>query len=252
MEKTVLVPTERLLEEPYISIFCYPRPSRTEAAKRLKALEKLSVTAVSFEGEKRVFDMRVLGKGYVGIVVAAYVNDEKIALKIRRVDADRASMEREAALLEKANSVGVGPRMLYVSKDFVLMKFVDGSLLPEWLEKKRSKTIVKTVLREVLEQCLRLDSVGLDHGELSNAPKHVIVDKENKPVIVDFETASLSRRPSNVTALCQFLFIGSGVAMTVAKKLGRLDKKAIVEVLRVYKNDRSSENFGHVLTACGL
>lgn len=252
MDKTVLVPTKRLLEEPYITIFCYPRPNRTEAAKRLKALEKLGVTAVSFEGEKRVYEVRVLGKGYVGIVVAAYVNDEKIALKIRRVDADRTSMEREAELLEKANSVGVGPRLLGVSKDFVLMKFVDGSLLPEWLEKKRSKTIVKTILRDVLGQCLRLDSIGLDHGELSNAPKHVVVDKDNKPVIVDFETASLSRRPSNVTGLCQFLFIGSGVAKIVARKLGRRSKKAIIEALRVYKNDRSSENFKHVLVACEL
>jgi len=252
LEKSVLVPAEKLLEEPYITLFCYPRPNRTEAAKRLKALEKLGVTAVSFEGDKRVYEVRVLGKGYVGIVVAAYVNDEKIALKIRRVDADRASMEREAELLEKANSVGVGPQLLGVSKDFVLMKFVDGMLLPEWLEKKRSKTTVKTTLNDVLGQCLRLDSIGLDHGELSNAPKHVIVDKDNKPVIVDFETASLNRRPSNVTGLCQFLFIGSGVAKAVARKLGRRNKKAIIEALRVYKNDRNSENFGHVLATCGL
>jgi putative serine/threonine protein kinase len=161
-------------------------------------------------------------------------------------------MQREAELLKKANSVEVGPQLLGSSKDFVLMEFVDGSLLPEWLEKKRSKTIVKTTLHDVLGQCLRLDSIGLDHGELSNAPKHVIVDNDNKPVIVDFETASLNRRPSNVTGLCQFLFIGSGVAKAVARKLGRRNKKAIIEALRVYKNERSSENFGHVLAACGL
>lgn len=252
MDKTALVSTERLVEEPYVSILCYPRPTKAEAEKRLKRLEKLGVMAVSFEGEKRVSDVRVLGKGYVGIVVAAYVNDEKVALKIRRVDADRVSMEREAELLKKANSVGVGPRLMGASKDFILMQFVDGTLLPEWLKKRRSRPIMKIALRDVLTQCLHLDSVGLDHGELSNAPKHVIVDKDNKLVIVDFEAASLNRRPSNVTALCQFLFIGSGVAKIVARKLGRLDKNAIVEALKVYKNDRSPENFGHVLTTCGL
>jgi len=137
-----------------------------------------------------------------------------------------------------------------VSKDFLVMEFVDGNLLPEWLVKTRSKRHVKTILREILEQCWQLDRIGLDHGELSHAPKHIMVNREGRPVLVDFETASMNRRSSNVTSICQFLFLGSEVAEIIAKKIGVIDKNDIVEALRRYKKDSNRERFELVLSAC--
>lgn len=252
LEKTLKITLEKLSEEPYASVICYPRPSKTELKRRLKELQKLGVKALVFSGEKRAFNVPVLGKGYVGIVTIAYVNGEKAALKIRRVDADRTQMQHEAEMLRKANSVNVGPKFLCVSKNFLLMQFIDGDLLPEWLEKRREKAQVRKVLREVLEQCWRLDKIGLDHGELSYAPKHVIIDKEGKPFVVDFETASLNRKSSNVTSICQFLFISSVVAKKVAERLSEKGREATIDALRRYKNERVRENFEKVLEVCGL
>jgi len=246
------VTVEKLSEEPYASILCYPRPCKAEVRKRLVELRRLGVTAVEFCGEKEAFGIHVLGKGCVGIVTIAYVNGEKVALKIRRVDADRKGMQREAEMLRKANSVSVGLKLLGVSANFLVMQFVDGELLPEWLRTRRSKAEVRTVLRDVLEQCWRLDAAGLDHGELSHAPKHVIVGKNDVPFIVDFETASVNRRPSNVTSVCQFLFLSGEVAGLVVKKLDVKDKEAVVDALRCYKRDRTRENFEWVLEVCGL
>ncbi|MGC9346445.1 MAG: RIO1 family regulatory kinase/ATPase [Candidatus Bathyarchaeales archaeon] len=251
MEKALVINLEKLSEKPYASIICYPRPSKAEIKKRLKELQKLGVKAIEFSGEKEAFNIPVLGKGYVGIVTIAYRNGEKMALKIRRVDADRSRMQHEAEMLKKANSVRVGPKLLGVSKNFLLMQFIDGDLLPKWLEKRREKAQVRKVIREVLEQCWRLDKAGLDHGELSHAPKHIIINKRGKPCIVDFETASIIRKPSNVTSICQFLFISGTVAKKVAEKLGEKDKKTMIDVLRRYKNDRTRENFERVLEVCG-
>jgi putative serine/threonine protein kinase len=252
LKTTLTITIENLSEEPYASIICYPKTSKTELKKRLKELQKLGMESLEFSGEKEAFSIPVLGKGCVGIVTIAYRNGEKAALKIRRVDADRARMQQEAKMLKKANSVHVGPRLLSVSKNFLLMQFIDGDLLPKWMEKRKQKALMVKILREVLEQCWRLDIVGLDHGELSHAPKHIIIDKKSKPFIVDFETASLNRKPSNVTSICQFLFISGVVAEKVAEKLGEKDKKAIIEVLRRYKSDRTRENFETVLEACSL
>jgi len=243
---------EKLGEEPYASIICYPRSNGTELKKRLKELRKLGVEALEFSGGKEAFGVAVLGKGCVGIVTIAYRNGEKVALKIRRVDADRIMMQREAKMLRKANSARVGPRLLGVSKNFLLMQFIEGDLLPDWLERKSKKALMKRVLRDVLEQCWRLDNAGLDHGELSHAPKHVIIDAKRVPFIVDFESASLNRRPSNVTSICQFLFLSGVVAEKVAAMLGEKDEKAIVRVLRDYKSDRSRRNFERVPGICGL
>jgi putative serine/threonine protein kinase len=246
------IPVERLSEEPYASILCYPKPSKAELKKRLKELRKLGVEALEFSGEKEAFGIPVLGKGYVGLVAIAYMDAAKVAVKIRRIDADRSQMRREAGMLKKANSVNVGPRLLCASKNFLVMQFVDGVLLPRWLERRVGKARVRKVLREVLEQCWRLDEAGLDHGELSHAPKHIIINGEDNPFIVDFETASVNRRTANVTSICQFLFIGGLVAEKVAKKLGERNKRTLIEALRRYKRHKTRENFERVLEVCGL
>jgi putative serine/threonine protein kinase len=252
LEGAVPLDIDTLKDEPYASIICYPRSDRAELRKRLKELWRLQVKAVEFSGEKQVFNLSVLGKGCVGVVVKAYWKNEAVAMKIRRIDADRSMMRHEAEMLGKANSVHVGPQFLAVSENFLLMQFVDGVLLPEWLKKRRKRTRLRTVLYEILEQCWRLDNACLDHGELSHAPKHVIVDGKEKPFIVDFETASVNRRPSNTTAICQFLFLNSETACRIVELLGQRDKKAVIEALRQYKRKMSRENFEKILEVCGL
>lgn len=252
MKKPFKIGNEKLGEEPYSSIICYPKSSKAELRKRLAELSELGVTALEFTGEREVFNVPVLGKGCVGIVIVAHRDRERAALKIRRVDAGRSQMQREAEMLRTSNSVSVGPKLLCASKNFLLMQFVDGDLFPQWLEKCNEKTRVRRLLREILEQCWCLDKAGLDHGELSYAPKHIIVDKADKAFIVDFETASVNRKPSNVTSVCQFLFISGVVAEKVHEKLGRKDKKAIIETLKRYKRNKTREKFERVLEACSL
>lgn len=131
------------------------------------------------------------------------------------------------------------------------MQFIEGTLLPLWLERRVGKTQLKTVLRELLEQCWRLDKARLDHGELSHAPKHIIIDPKNRAVIVDFETSSAKRKPSNVTSMSQFLFM-SEISPTIKGELSIKSTENIVDSLRLYKHDMNRENFLQVLKSCGL
>lgn len=241
-----------LREKPYPRILCYPKPSKVELKARLKELEELGVKALEFCGDKEAFNTPVLGKGYVGIVVMAHSDFGRVALKIRRVDTGPRRIKHEAEMLRIANSVNVGPEFLGVSENFLLMQFIDGALIPKWLEHHEENTRTKVLLRDVLEQCWRLDKAGLDHGELSHAPKHILIDREDRPFIVDFEGASINRRPSNVTSICHFLFLSGLVAERVAKNLRVKDGKALIEALRSYKKNRNRGDFGRVLAACGL
>jgi putative serine/threonine protein kinase len=251
METPLTVLTENLWEEPYASILCYPKPSEAEVQKRLLELRQHGVEAMEFAGKASAFNVPVLGKGFVGIVVAAHLDGQRVALKIRRVDADRLALQDEAQMLAKANTVQVGPRLIGVSKNFLLMQLIDGAVIPEWLNVHKEQAYVRGVLNDVLEQCWRLDTAGLDHGELSRAPKHIIVDKQHKPWIVDFETASDNRKPANITSVCQYLFIGGGaVAGAVAEALGERSRERIIEALRRYKKARTRENFDRVKQIC--
>jgi putative serine/threonine protein kinase len=226
-----------------------------ELENRLNELQKLMITALEFSGTVQVDGVQVLGKGHVGIVVRAYRNDELVAIKIRRTDADRLTMQREAEMLRKANAISVGPRLLETTENFLLMEYIEGTLLPEWVTRVRGaseRSRLHYVLRSVLAQAWRLDQAGLDHGELSNAPRHIIVGKNDKPCLLDFETASTLRRVANVTSLCQYLLLRSSIADLVEKKLGLIDKDGVVDALREYKFGRSRENFQKILAASGV
>jgi len=239
-----------LRERKHCKVLCYPRFEQEELEKRLKELERLGVQALEFTGKKSVFDVPVLGKGCVGIVVVAYTRFGRAALKIRRVDADRKGMFHEGEMLKRANAIEVGPKLLEISENFLLMELVEGTHFPEWIESLGEREVqsrVCLVLKDILEQCYRLDKAGLDHGELSNAPKHIIVDTDDHPFLVDFETASINRRVSNVTSVCQYLFLGSQIAEKVKEKLGKVDEKQLINALRAYKRERTKENFEKLL-----
>lgn len=255
MQESETVSLEELDNEKYARVLCYPRCNSLETAKRIRELKRLGVRTIEFSGEKRAFNMPVLGKGCVGLVVVANTETGRVALKIRRVDADRKGMEHEAEMLKKANSIGIGPRFIGFDEDFLLMEFIEGVLLPKWvanLKGRGAKKRIRSVLRDILEQCWKLDKAGLDHGELSRAPKHIIIDEEDKARIVDFETASLMRRVSNVTSSCQFLFIGSQLAKTLKRKLGEIENEALITALRNYKLNGTEENCFRVLQVCRL
>jgi putative serine/threonine protein kinase len=151
-------------------------------------------------------------------------------------------------MLAKANSVNVAPKIVASSKNFLLMQLVDGGLFVDWLENQRDRAVVREVLVDVLEQCWRLDEAGLDHGELSKAPKHLLLDKAGKPFIVDFETASVERRAINVTSICQFLFMGnSSAAQMLGGVFGERNRAELTAALKAYKKGGNRSNFETII-----
>ena len=248
-----LVPVSKLVQEPYSLILGYPKATKRELTKRLAELKKLGVTQVSFEGETILNNIPVLGKGYVGVVVLSKLGKKVVALKIRRIDSSRSGMKREAKLLKLANKVNVGPKLVDSSKNFIIMEYMEGKKIIDWVKELKgrgSAAKLKTVIKKILEDCHNLDKLHLDHGELSYIHKHVIVGKS--PCIIDFESASPNRRTSNVTSATQSIFIGSGLSNLVKKIIKAPDKKKLIISLKKYKHDHSRENFDEVLKILGL
>lgn len=247
LEQTNLhsVRTSELAEEPYGSVLCYPTAGKAELEDRIRELASMGVVEMIFEGKSKVGRLGLLGKGCVSIVVKAMLGDKVVALKIRRIDADRPSMEREATLLELANGVGVGPKLHTVSRNFLTMDVVNGVKITEWMSCNPDAMMIRNVVLQVLEQCFRLDSIGLDHGELSNGSKHMMIG--SGATIIDFESASTGRRVANVTSAAQYLLIGSPLAARVRDAL-RLDSRdGMINCLRKYKDERSRKNFESLL-----
>ena len=252
----MLVEVKKLAEKPFSLVLAYPRPDEAVLRDRLRQLKELGITHVEFCGRKSIGKLNVLGKGHVGVVLAARTKSGlKVALKVRRVDADREDLGHEAEMLKLANSVGVGPKLLAHTSDIIVMEFIEGQHLPEWLSAGPSKEQVLDVLRKLFVKCWKLDQIGLDHGELSRAHSHVLVEPKGlsvfEPRLVDFESASTERRPSNLTSICQYVFIG-GLSGLVARILGLPDREELIRALRAYKARMGRDELDRVLAACGL
>jgi len=195
----------------------------------------------------------VLGKGCVGIVTRALLDNKPVALKIRRGDADRATMVDEGRLLRLANSVGVGPGLISATKNFLVMEFFDGLPLFRWVDRlsTRNGSRVRSVLNQLLADCFRLDAIGLDHGELSHAPRNVLVNRSGRACVVDFESASTTRRVANVTSLLQYFLFGK-ISRRIRAVRKFPDRRTVVRLLSGYKAEQSVESFQALLRLLDL
>jgi putative serine/threonine protein kinase len=222
-------------------------------------MESLGITSIILGGKTIVNGAHIAGKGSVGIVVKSKVGSKVCALKIRRTDADRNTMKEESRFHKIANSIGVGPHLEGQTKNLIVMEYIRGEYIVDWIvgntnnnnnSKDKRRKMCK-VTRSILEQCFRLDGVGLDHGELSRLIRHVIVS-DYYPYIIDFESASTIRKTSNVTSAVQSIFLYGIVANNMRKMFGNIDKERVVHALRTYKHFQSRSNFDAVLYSLSI
>jgi len=240
---------KKFSEKPYAGILGYPKATNHQIKLRINELEKLKIKSISLVGPTTIGKLAILGKGYVGVVVLAKKGNKQVALKIRRIDSQRKEMKSEAILLKLANSVNVGPKLFDSSKNFLIMEYVEGEKISEWINTIKGSGSVKKlklIIKQVLEDCYKLDQIGFDHGELSNISKHVIVGKTNS-ILIDFESSSTKRKPSNVTSVTQAIFIGSGISKKTQKIYKNPSKEKIINVLKQYKQEKTQENFENLL-----
>ena len=242
-----------ITEPPHSNIWVYPRGTKAQIKSRIKELESLGVESVSFQGELKIDTINVLGKGYVGIVVLCKIGKKKVAVKIRRIDSQRKNLKKEAEFLTITNQFGVGPKLLGFSKNFLVIEYLDGEKIGKWINKLKEKPNVaqlKNIIKKTLTDCYKLDKIGLDHGELSNITKHVIVGK--KITIIDFESSSTDRKVSNVTSATQALCIGSGISKIIGRVYKIPKKQKMITVLRRYKQEGTRESFENLLSVLKL
>jgi putative serine/threonine protein kinase len=135
------------------------------------------------------------------------------------------------------------------TKDLLVMKYLDYVEFTDWVKQLKGEGTAgraREMIHQVLNQCRKLDIMGLDHGQLSNLRKHVVV-AEGKPWIIDFESASRTRRASNVTSAAQYLFVGGRVSPLIRRLLGIRGTAPLLGLLREYKQGLDDFRYARLL-----
>ncbi len=171
--------------------------------------------------KKGIQGIKFLAKGKRGLCYAGKLRGKDVVMKVEN-PASKAigKLSDEARNLSIVNRIGIGPKLRFASKELIIMDFVKGERIRDWLENAEKRSALK-VFNEVLRQCERMDGLHLQKEEMHNPYKHIIVPKKGKPVLIDFERARKMKKPHNVTQFCQYVarsgFVDRETAMAAAK-----------------------------------
>ena len=232
-----------------LKVLTYPKDDEKELISRLTELRSLGVGAIELTGPTKLNNLRVLGKGTMGVIVLGYWKELRVVIKVLRTDVN-ATMEKEARCLEIANSVGVGPRLVSYSRNFLVREFIDGETLEDVVVSEEPRTLLKIAL-QALHQAFKLDLIGLSHKELARPGKHIIVRRVDfKPFIIDFGAASTSSKKRNLTQLIQYFFIKDNICSSKIMELKKRNdnfRAELLVLLKEYKENPRLETFRKIL-----
>ena len=231
------------------NIISYPRFSASEYLERISEIQSLGVKSIISRGRLKIGKFLIAGKGTVSLVLRSKSCENKVcALKIRRIDSNRCDLHQEARLHATANTAGIGPRIFAHTKNIILMEFIEGSSIVDWVNQDDNSETILEIVSDILVQCHKLDKLHLDHGQLHYLNHHVIISESSRATILDFESASYLRRTSNVTSASNSLLLGGHISERITDILRIQGKKErLVRALKLYKLSPSEESFQEIL-----
>ncbi|MEM0348997.1 MAG: RIO1 family regulatory kinase/ATPase [Candidatus Caldarchaeum sp.] len=217
-----------------LSLFAYPSGEENRVLEVLRELDILGVAAVGVSESSGKLAPYLLGKGGRGMVFLGLVDDVCVAVKVVRTDAAVPTVVQEAMHLGKANTVDVGPRLLNHSQHVIIMEYVEGETLAQFI-KANNRAEIAEIVGKILDQAHLLDKIHLDHGQLSNSSDHVIISPRGKATIIDFSHSSQQRKPRNVTSFTSYLI------RTILRE--RKNDPTLLTHLKQYKEKQEETSF---------
>ncbi|MCK5107772.1 MAG: hypothetical protein KAQ83_03515 [Nanoarchaeota archaeon] len=188
--------------------------------------------------------MEFLAKGKRGFVYVKEINGKKVVVK--RENPESKAINRighEAKFLQEVNELGIGPKYISHTEDELVMEFIEGKVIEEFVKENDKKDVVK-VLIEVLEQCFKLDEIKISKEEMHHPYKHVIIGE--KVVMIDWERAHKTLKPSNVTQFCQYLTSTKFGGLLKEKRID-IDKDEMIGLTKDYRINMDKEKFDKII-----
>lgn len=217
-------------------VVCYPYSPLydRECRERVSSLYSLGIERILDTGPVEIGGRRVLGKGHSAVVVAAVHRVYgTVALKIRRMDSKRGSLEHEAQYLIHLRPTGCVPEVYLYSRDFIVREYIRGPLLGEYIESSyRDRASLERLARALLETAYKIDSMYIDIEEISRADRQVVLREgdPSRPYYIDLESARRSERPSNLTRVLGYLYRRGVLGI-----LGLRDTERVFTLARTYR-----------------
>jgi len=177
---------------------------------------------------KAAFDQNKMIKSHLAqkkiIAVAVKVKNEQSAAE--------GTVENEVKWLKLLNKYHLGPFFLFSGKNYFVCQFIEGEFIMKWIEKNTKDKII-LLLKNILQQCYVLDTFKVTKEEMHHPLKHIIITKDNKPALIDFERTVETNKPKNVTQFIEFI---CRIEEELKAKGLKADKARLRELAKEYKD----------------
>ena len=218
----------------------------------LRELERKGIENIHYftQGKRGVIFTGVLDKSkLIKTHFPSKKNLIKVAIKIKRKESKALErIKNEVNWLKVLNNENIGPRLLFYDKEYFVYGFVEGKFILDWI-KDNGKEEIKKILIQILEQCFVMDILKVNKEEMHHPLKHIVIDRNNKSVLLDFERCNKTEKPKNVTQFIEFIF-------RVKKELGAkqigVDEGDLRKLSMDYKNTYNDITFKNIIKCLNI
>jgi putative serine/threonine protein kinase len=195
---------------------------------------------------KGITQLKYFAKGKRGIVYTGLYKGKKVVIKTKRPESKaEGRIENEGFWLNELNKYKIGPKLINATKDYLVCEFIEGETFFNILEHKTLiKDDLKKIIRDVLYQCFVLDKLKVDKKEMHHPIKHIIVTKELKAKMIDFERCHVVKKAKNVTQFAVFLIRSKNLLENYNIMI---DREKMIGLLKDYKKEQTKENFSRII-----
>ena len=184
--------------------------------------------------EKELKNVEIIGKGWRGTVYKAEFDGQAISIKIPNKKEHLNAIKKEGEILEVVNQYGIGGKLLFKGEDFIAYKYIDGVHLEDYINEYNYKNLIY----QLFKQARVLDKIGINKDEMQRPLKNALVDKNENVVLIDFERAVFSKKPSNITQLLQFV---------MRNPYFSVDREKLIYLGKEYKKFPTDANYEKIL-----
>ena len=202
----------------------------------IKSIEKEGIT-----------NLRYLTQGKRGIVFTGFYKKKKVTVKLTHPRSrSKNRIEIETQWLRRLSKQGLGPKLLMSGQDYLVYEYIDGIFIEEYIQAASKYDIVQ-LLRMLFDQLYLLDSLKINKQEMHHPHKNILIDKRTKrPILIDFERATYTKSPKNLSQFCQFVS-SSAFSQRLKEKGIEIDKSLLRDASQAYKKHPSKQAFERLL-----
>lgn len=216
----------------------------------LKRLEKKNIKNIKYfsKGKRGILftgDLEINNKKINLIKLIKKNKKIKIVIKTKRPESKAVGrIQNEIKFLKILNKKNIGPKLLFFSKDYLIYEFIEGNFIIDYFKNNKKNNILK-IIKNIFNQLYIMDKLKINKEEMSHPPKHIIINKKNKPILIDFERSHKTKKPSNVTQFCSFLI--SGYVFNILKNKNiKVNKNKIIKLAKKYKKQINKNNLNKI------